>query len=260
MLVMVLIVLTILAIVVFLKKLEIDNPTQKGEDSSEGSVSSQTTVDCVQTTDLEGDDSNTITYANAGSISQNKEPKDKEGKSCDYILKPFDLLSVRDFYDYINSLERVGFEENYTVGKNISLGEYLIVSYEGLTCKVELFEPKKRKPFSSFCFSGYCIMDIQQDERIKISCGNLIRADEVKNLCVDTKVYTFKVGTHIESGKYKISQRDCTKFAVYYIWNNGILNFDDSVDSDAIWGNEVIDLKDGQYIYLENAVMKREAE
>ena len=138
MLVMVLIVLTILAIVVFLKKLEIDNPTQKGEDSSEGSVSSQTTVDCVQTTDLEGDDSNTITYANADSISQNKEPKDKEGKSCDYILKPFDLLSVRDFYDYINSLERVGFEENYTVGKNISLGEYLIVSYEGLTCKVEL--------------------------------------------------------------------------------------------------------------------------
>lgn len=82
----------------------------------------------------------------------------------------------------------------------------------------------------------------------------------MKNLCVDTKVYTFKVGTHIESGKYKISQRDCTKFAVYYIWNNGILNFDDSVDSDAIWGNEVIDLKDGQYIYLENAVMKREAE
>ena len=37
-LVMVLIVLTILAIVVFLKKLEIDNPTQKGEDSSEGSA------------------------------------------------------------------------------------------------------------------------------------------------------------------------------------------------------------------------------
>ena len=42
--------------------------------------------------------------------------------------------------------------------------------------------------------------------------------------------------------------------------NSGVLNFDDSVDSDAIWGNEVIDLKDGQYIYLENAVMKREAE
>lgn len=37
---MVLVVLTILAIAVFLKKHEIDNPTQKDEDSSEGSVSS----------------------------------------------------------------------------------------------------------------------------------------------------------------------------------------------------------------------------
>lgn len=74
MLVMVLIVLTILAIVVFLKKLEIDNPTQKGEDSSEGSVSSQTTVDCVQTTDLEGDDSNTITYNISKVVSKISRP------------------------------------------------------------------------------------------------------------------------------------------------------------------------------------------
>lgn len=258
MLMIVLAILIILVMVIFFKKHEGVDTVQGNATSSKMDMSIRVTLNRVSAQGLESDDGETISYTNIGSISKSQSTESRENMPCDYILKPFELLSVQCFYGYIGSIEKASFEENCIAGKNVPIGEYLIVSYDGLTCKAELFEPQKRKPFTAVCFRGYCMVRLRQGERIKLFGGNIIQADKVEKLCADTKVYTFKVGVHIEPGKYKISQRDCTKFAVYYIWNDMILDFNNPEDSDAIWDDETVDLTDGQYIYLENAVIKRE--
>ena len=52
-----------------------------------------------------------------------------------------------------------------------------------------------------------------------------------------------------------LQQADNTRFAVYYILRDSMLDLDNAIDSDAVFGTAELALEPGQYVYLENAVL-----
>ena len=65
-----------------------------------------------------------------------------------------------------------------------------------------------------------------------------------------------KVGQHIAAGQYSVKQANNAQFAIYYILKDSMMNLDEAIDSDAIFGTVDLTLVDGQYVYLENAVIE----
>ena len=144
----------------------------------------------------------------------------------------------------------------YTVGEDIPEGEYVIFSDSSKKVEIKVTPKRHKKERVSFNFSGSCLLTLIQGDCFEISNGYAMAIDKVTKIPMDSPSYMLKVGTHISSGTYLLKQAYNSRFAVYYILPNSTMNFDEAIDSDAIWGSAELVLNETDYIYLENAVLE----
>lgn len=145
----------------------------------------------------------------------------------------------------------------YTVDEDIPHGEYVVFSEEGYEASIGVTQPHQKKERLSFSFVGSCILKLSQGEKFRLQNGHAVPFDSMPEILNRSRSYMLKVGTHIEAGTYQLKQVDTNRFAVYYILNDSTLQFDDAMDSDAVFGATTITVCDGQYIYLENAKLEK---
>lgn len=145
---------------------------------------------------------------------------------------------------------------NYLVGEDLKEGEYIVFSDdEEMFIKIKgQLQRKERVEFSCI---GSCIVKLCQWDKIELRNGYMAPLEEEMYQPKHNQVYMLKVGKHIQAGEYELSQVDSSRFAVYYLMNDSMLQFDQVVDADAIFGKTTIYISDGQYIYLENAQLEK---
>ena len=154
------------------------------------------------------------------------------------------------------SVTKQYFADLYTVDKDIPQGEYVIFSENGCEASIGIVLPHQKKERLSFSFIGSCILKLSQGEKFRLRNGHAVPLEAIPEILDRSRAYMLKVGTHIESGTYQLKQVDASRFAVYYILRDSTLQFDDAIDSDAVFGTATVTITDGQYIFLENASLE----
>lgn len=144
----------------------------------------------------------------------------------------------------------------YTVGDDIPEGEYVIISDGAKETTIKVTPKRHKKERLTFAFSGSCLLTLLHGEEFEIRDGYAISIDKATEIPKDGTSYMLKVGAHVPPGKYLLKQVNNTRFAVFYILADSMMNLDQAVDSDAVFGTEEITLRDGQYVYLENATLE----
>ena len=144
----------------------------------------------------------------------------------------------------------------YTVGEDIPEGEYVIISDSAKETTIKVTPKRHKKGRLTFAFSGSCLLTLLHGEEFEIRNGYAVAIDKATEIPKDCVSYMLKVGVHVPPGNYLLKQANNTRFAVYYILPDSMMNLDQAVDSDAVFGTEEIVLENGQYVYLENAVLE----
>ena len=145
----------------------------------------------------------------------------------------------------------------YTVGDDLPSGEYVILSDGAKETTIKVTPQRHRKERVSFSFVGSCLLTLCNGESFEIRNGCASPIDSIKDIPRTSTSYMLKIGTHISAGVYELKQANSSRFAVYYILKDSMLNLDEAVDSDAVFGSVELKLIDGQYIYLENAILEK---
>lgn len=144
----------------------------------------------------------------------------------------------------------------YTVGENIPIGEYAILSEGVKETTIKVISQRHKKERVNFSFSGSCLLTLSSGDSFEIINGCAIAIDKLDEIPRTCKSYMLKVGQHIAAGQYSVKQANNAQFAIYYILKDSMMNLDEAIDSDAIFGTVDLTLVDGQYVYLENAVIE----
>ena len=166
-----------------------------------------------------------------------------------------------DFYTQIteeknrSGKEDVFSDNSYIVGEDMPAGEYVILSYGSKETTIKVRAKGNRKDRVLFTFCGSCILSLSVGDLFDIQYGRALPIDNVREIPKTCKSYMLKVGVHITEGDYVLGQADISRFAVYYILGNSNMILDEALDSDAIFGTVTISLQNGQYIFLENAIL-----
>jgi len=145
----------------------------------------------------------------------------------------------------------------YKVGLNLDAGEYVLIRDKDYPLSDSHYEisTTSNGAYAHEIYSGYfkenAIITVCDDEYLYISGCHMVPIEEAE---IDTSGSgTFKVGTHIDAGKYVVAPTDEEKLFDYAIYTDGRLT--DENRKCYVYGenanNAEIELNEGEYIVLD---------
>jgi hypothetical protein len=165
------------------------------------------------------------------------------------------VASKMDTTTPIGEYETKYMDGQYRVGEDIPAGEYVFFctgKYGGSLKETTDSNGSDRVDSEYF---DYCVIyTLTEGNYVEIEGAMAVPSSDVTELVLNKGSGTFKVGTHIPAGEYKIINTT-TSGGSYKIWNSSFpWNRDDRVDTGYFSTATYLTIHDGEYLTIDDAL------